>query len=331
MNVLIIGGTGIISSEVVKRCLERKMNVTVMNRGKHNDDLPKGVNVLVSDINDSKRTQKLLLDKSFDAVVQFVAYNKEQVERDIKIFKHITKQYIFISSASAYQKPVEDYPITEETPLVNPYWTYSQNKIACEAYLNTVKDLPITIVRPSHTYNKKNIMAVMKKEGFPYAHLKRLIEGKPIIIPGDGTSVWTITHAKDVSYSFVDLIGNEKAYSETYHITGDKLYTWEQLTIILGDVLGVKPNFVHIPTDLIIKYLPEMEGPLLGDKAWSAIFDNSKIKALSSGYRSTIGYEEVAKDVVSYYKNDESLQKIDLEYENAYDKLIEDYTKLLKH
>jgi len=331
MNVLIIGGTGIISSEVVKRCLEKHMSVTVMNRGKHNDELPQGVKLLVSDINDEIGTKELLKNKSFDTVIQFVAYHKKQVERDINMFKDMTKQYIFISSASAYQKPVQDYPITEETPLMNPYWDYSQHKIDCEAYLNTVKDLPITIVRPSHTYNKKNIMAVMKKEGFPYAHLKRLIEGKPIIIPGDGTSVWTITHASDVSYSFVDLIGNEQAYHETYHITGDKLYTWEQLSTILANVLGVKPQFIHIPTDLIIKYLPEMEGPLLGDKAWSAIFDNAKIKALSSNYRSTIGYEEVAKDVIAYYQQNKSLQTIDQDYEKTYDKLIEDYMKILNH
>jgi nucleoside-diphosphate-sugar epimerase len=325
MKILIIGGTGTISTYVVSKCLEMKMNVTVMNRGSHNDSMPNGVKLIVGNINDEEETKKLLSDKYFDSVIQFVAFTKEHVERDVRLFKGKTDQYIFISSASAYHKPVEDYPFTEKTPLLNPYWDYSRNKIACEEYLNKVNDLNVTIVRPSHTYDNRMIMAIMSRWQFEYAHIKRLIDGLPIIIPGDGTSVWTITHASDFANSFVYLIGNKQAYNEVFHITGAKLYTWEQLTNILAKALGVKANIIHIPTDFIIKHMPEMEGPLLGDKSWSAIFDNSKIKSISKEYTSKIGYEDVVEDVVKYYEENVKLQRISKDFENLYDETIKLY------
>ncbi len=328
MDILIIGGTGTISTYVVKACLNQGVHVTVMNRGTHNEALPKEVEIIVADMHQEKDVQFKLRDKYYDSVIQFIAYTKEDVERDMRIFKGKTKQYIFISSASAYQKPIKHYPITEETPLENPYWTYSQHKIACETYLKTIKDMHITIVRPSHTYNNHMIMAVMTKWGYEHAHLKRLVEGKPIIIPGDGTSLWTITHASDFANSFVYLIGNPKAYDETYHITGERVYTWEQLTEIMAKALGVKPHIVHIPSDLIIKYMPEMEGPLLGDKSWSAIFDNLKIKTISQSYTSHVGYEDVIHDVIAYYQNHKELHKMDEAYEKAYDQLINIVTSI---
>ncbi len=329
MNVLIIGGTGTISTYVVNKCLEERMAVTVMNRGTHNDQLPKGVKTIICDINNEPEALSLLKDKHFDSVIEFVAFTKEQVERDVRLFKGKTNQYIFISTASAYQKPVEDYPITENTPLINPYWDYSQRKIECEAYLSKVKDMNITVVRPSHTYDNKMIMAVMIRWGNAYAHIKRLKEHKPIIIPGDGTSVWTITHASDFANSFVYLIGNAKTYGEAYHITGNRLYTWEQLSNILAKELHVTPHYVHIPTDIIVKHMPEMKGPLMGDKAWSAIFDNTKIKKISKSYTSIVGYEDVAVDVIKYFETHQEAQNIDDEYEKQYDGLINDY--LIKH
>ncbi|MBN2300190.1 MAG: hypothetical protein JXC31_03270, partial [Acholeplasmataceae bacterium] len=196
--------------------------------------------------------------------------------------------------------------------------------------LNNVKDLNITIVRPSHTYDNKMIMAIMSRWQFEYAHIKRLIENKPIIIPGDGTSVWTITHAADFANSFVYLIGNKKAYNEVFHITGEKLYTWEQLTNITAKALGVKANIIHIPTDFIVQNMPEMVGPLLGDKSWSAIFDNSKIKTISKEYTSKIGYEDVIDDVIKYYKEHVELQKISDDYEKLYDKTIKLYQNQIK-
>ena len=327
MKVLIIGGTGTISTYVVDKCLKMQMDITIMNRGTHNESLPKGVKTIIGDINDEIAASTLLQGKHFDSVIEFVAFTKEQVERDIRLFKGRTDQYIFISSASAYQKPVEDYPITEKTSLINPYWEYSQNKIACEDYLNTVNDIPVTIVRPSHTYNNKMIMAVMTRWGNEYAHIKRLKEHKPIIIPGDGTSLWTITHASDFANSFVYLIGNPKAYGEVYHITGNKLYTWEQLTNILAKELNVTPHYIHIPTDIIVRYMPEMIGPLWGDKAWSVIFDNTKIKSISHSYTSLVGYEDIAHDVITYYETHPKEQRVSETYEQLYDALIEDFLK----
>ena len=227
MKVLIIGGTGTISTEVVKKSLKMGYDVTVLNRGNNNDRIPKGVNVLIGDINDENKMAEVLSGYTFDSVVQFLTFTKEQIKRDVRLFSSKTKQYIFISSASAYHKPVIDYPITEETPLKNPYWQYSRDKIECEEYLKTVNDFHVTIVRPSHTYDNRMIMAPVTRCQAEYAHIKRLIEGKPIIIPGDGTSLWTITHAEDFANSFVYLIGNEKAYNEAFHITSDKLYTWD--------------------------------------------------------------------------------------------------------
>ncbi|MDA3931233.1 MAG: SDR family oxidoreductase [Tenericutes bacterium] len=325
MKVLIIGGTGTISSYVVEKSLEKGMDITIMNRGNHNQFVPEGVEFIIGDINNENETRDLLKDKYFDSVIQFVAFTIKQVERDVRLFKGKTDQYIFISSASAYHKPIEDYPITEETTLFNPYWDYSQNKIDCEEYLNSVEDLNITIVRPSHTYDNKMIMAVMTRRNYEYAHIQRLKDGKPIIIPGDGTSVWTITHASDFANSFVYLIGNSKAYNDVFHITGDKLYTWEQLTNIMAKSLGVEPQIIHIPSDYIIKHMPEMEGPLLGDKSWSAIFDNSKIKSISEEYTSVVGYEDVISDVLQYYNVHGELQKVSKEYETMYDKVIKLY------
>lgn len=327
MHVLIIGGTGIISTYVVKKCLDMGMDVTIMNRGSQNEEIPESVNYIKQDINDEDGAMQKLSGLHFDCVIQFVAFTVDQVKRDIRLFKDKTDQYIFISTASVYQKPVEDYPMTEKTPLSNPYWTYSQQKIECEQYLNTINDINVTIVRPSHTYNNQMVMAAMTRWQYDYAHLKRLIEGKPIIIPGDGTSVWTITHASDFANSFVYLIGNKKAYHDAFHITGSKLYTWEQLTKITAEALRVKPNIIHIPTDFIIKYMPEMEGPLLGDKAWSAIFDNSKIKSISKSYTSLVGYEDVVDDVIKHYQNNPSLQNVSESYEMLYDQVIELYLR----
>lgn len=331
MKVLIIGGTGIISTYVLKKCIDVGYDVTVMNRGHRNQDLPKDVNFIACDINDESKAKQILEDHFFDSVIQFVAFTKDQVERDIRLFRDKTRQYIFISTASAYQKPVEDYPITEKTPLENPYWEYSRNKIVCESYLNSVKDINVTIVRPSHTYNNHMIMAPMTRWNYEYAHIKRLLDGKPIIIPGDGTSVWTITHASDFANSFVYLIGNKEAYQDVFHITGEILYTWEQLTHILANALGVKPQIIHIPSDVIIKYIPEMEGPLLGDKTWSAIFDNSKIKSISKEYSSKVRYEDIVHNVIKHYQEHPELQRVSEEYENLYDSLIEIYQKLISY
>ena len=325
MKLLIIGGTGTISTEVVKKAIEIGYDLTILNRGHNNRSIPHNVKIINGDINDEIKMVEILKNHTFDTVVNFVAFNRFQVERDIRLFSNKAKQYVFISSASAYQKPVVDYPITEETPLDNPYWDYSRDKIACEEFLRSVKNIAVTIVRPSHTYDARMIMAPVTRWQFEYAHIKRLKEGKPVIIPGDGTSVWTITHARDFANSFVYLLGNKKAYNETFQITSEILYTWDMLTMILAKALKVKANIIHIPTDFIVANIPEMAGPLLGDKSWSAIFDNSKIKSIAKEYQSKIRYEDVVEEVVNYYENNKDKQMISDDFELLYDRLIESY------
>ncbi|MGE4321104.1 MAG: SDR family oxidoreductase [Acholeplasmataceae bacterium] len=328
MKVLMIGGTGIISTEVVKKSLSLGYEVTILNRGTHNDEVPDGVEIIVGHIKHEEEINQLLKGRYFDTIIEFIGFTVDDIKRDVKLFKDKCDQYIFISSASAYQKPVKDYPITEETPLDNPYWEYSKNKADCETYLKTVSDFNWTIVRPSHTYNNKMIMSIVSWWGAEYAHIKRLKEGRPVIIPGDGTSLWTITHASDFANSFVYLFGNKKTYHEIYHITGERVYTWERLTEIMANALGVKANVVHIPTDEIVKDFPELEGPLLGDKTWSAIFDNSKIKGISKAYTSHIGYEDVVDQVIAYYEEHKEIQHIDDHFEERYDQLINKYRNL---
>ncbi len=332
MKVLFIGGTGQISKAVTKLCVEQKIDLYVLNRGNNNHLIPEGVHSIVGDIYNIEQTKETLKGHQFDCVVNWIAFTKEHVERDYKLFKDITKQYIFISSASAYQKPVLDYPITEDTPLVNPYWQYSRDKIACEEYLLDVHndDFNVTIVRPSHTYDDEKLMTIIKTWGGEYGHIDRLLKGKKIIIPGDGTSLWTITHNSDFADAFINLLGNIKAYGECYHITSDKVYTWERLNEIIADCVGVRPNVIHIPTDFILRYLPDMEGDLVGDKMWSAIFDNSKIKTISPNYASKVNYEDVAPKAVKYYMNNEKMQYIDEKFEAIYDQIIEDYELKLR-
>ena len=329
MKVLFIGGTGEISKAVSHLAVEKGLDLYVFNRGNNNHLIPDNVTTITGDINNEEEASKLLKGHSFDCVVDFVAFVKEQCERDYRLFKGNTKQFVFISSASAYQKPVLDYPITEKTPVVNPYWEYSRNKIACEEYLRSVdsEDFNVTIVRPSHTYGNDKLITIIKTWGGEYGHIDRLLKGKPIIIPGDGTSLWTITHNSDFAQAFVPVLGNPLTYGETYHITSDAVYTWERLNEIISDCIGVTPNVIHIPTDFILKYLPHMEGDLLGDKTWSAIFDNSKIKKIAKGYKSVVRYEDVALLAVKTYMEDKNYQHIDQDFEKVYDTIIEDYLK----
>ena len=283
MNVLFIGGSGLISTAVSKKVIEMGYNLYVLNRGNNNHKLPKEANILVGDIYNEGEITDVIKDLSFDVVVEWIAFAKEHVQRDYRLFKGKTKQYIFISSASAYIKPLPQYPITEDVPLGNKYWEYSDNKRVCEEYLQTVndKDFNVTIVRPAHTYDDDKIVACLKSWSNPYTTIHRILSGKPIIIPGNGNSLWTLTYNKDFAEAFVMLLGNKKTYGEAYHLTSDFVYTWERINEILCDILGVTPNVIHIPSDFIIKYAPHYVGELKGDKDWSLVFDNSKIKSIA--------------------------------------------------
>ncbi len=329
MNVLFIGGTGIISTAVVELCVKNDINVTVFNRGNNNKDVPKEVNQIIGDYHNKEEVKTLLLGMKFDTVVNFIAFGVDQVQKDYEIFKDITNHYVFISSASAYQKPVQDFPITEETPLFNPFWEYSRNKQHCEEYLQSIKDpeFHITIIRPSHTYNDKHLMLTVKEWGSEYSLLKRIIEGKEYIIPGDGTSLWTITHNTDFAKAFIHILGNKDTFNEVYHITSDKVYTWEQLYRITCKALNVEPNVIYIPTEFILKYLPHKEGEFLGDKHYSVIFDNTKIKSIAKNYQSVVKYEDIAPKAIKYYLENKEMQVIDENYLKTYQKIIDDYKK----
>ncbi len=324
MKLLFIGGTGQISTAVTRLCIQRGYDLTLLNRGSSN---PEEVKEIISDINDE--SVKNYLENDYDCVVDWIAFNKKDVERDYSLFKGRTKQYIFISSASAYRKPVVDFPITEKTPLINPYWEYSQNKIECEQYLNQINDptFKVTIIRPSHTYDEDKLMLPLKEYGSEFSLLKRMQEGREFIIPGDGTSLWTITHNSDFAEAFIEVLGNKETYNQSYHITSDKVYTWEQLYNIQCSVLGVKPNPIHIPTDFILKYFPEKEGEFYGDKHWSVIFDNSKIKEIAPDYIPRVLYEDIAPMAINHYLENEHLQNRDLFFEQKYEQIIEDYKK----
>jgi nucleoside-diphosphate-sugar epimerase len=326
MNILLIGGTGLISTAVSKKIVENGDTLYLLNRGTQNNLAPKEANLIIGDYRKDDLS-KLFDGKSFDVVVNFIAFSEEDVRRDVQVFSSITKQYVFISSASAYQKPVRDFPITEQTPLVNPFWEYSNNKIKCERYLRSVSidGFHITIVRPSHTYDDTKLIAVFKDGAYPYGIIDRILKDKPYVIPGDGTSLWTLTHNSDFAELFVPLLGNKEAYGEDYHITSEFVYTWEQIYEFICEALGKKPNPIHIPTDEIVKYLPEFSGDLYGDKMYSAIFDNTKVKQFNPTYQAKISYQDVAKKAVKHYIDHKELQVVNEEFEARLDTLIADY------
>ncbi len=274
-SILFIGGTGQISLPCVHEAVAVGHQVSVLNRGRTAVGLPAGVSVVVGDMDDAA-TYGALGDRHFDVVCQFRAYTPEQMAKDIATFSGKTGQYVFISSASAYQKPAQHYVITEKTPLVNPYWEYSRNKIACETMLREQTALSWTIVRPSHTVRTGMPLAI----GDGDAVARRLLRGAPVIVHGDGTSLWTLTRCVDFAVPFVRLLANGKALGEAFQITNDRAFTWDEITHAIAAGLGVAAKIVHVPTDTLVRYNREWEGPLTGDKSWSALFDNSKVKAV---------------------------------------------------
>lgn len=327
MKVLFIGGTGLISTAVTDLCVKNGMDLTLFNRGNNNQNLIQGVSLITGDINNEEEAREKLKGHVFDVVVNWIAFVPEQLKRDVRLFKGITKQYIFISSASAYQKPVQDYPITEQTPLENPFWEYSRNKQYCEEYImsESCEDFSVTIIRPSHTYDDRQLMLTVKEWGSEYTLLKRIKEGLPYIIPGDGTSLWTITHNTDFAKAFIHVLGNEKTYHQAYHITSDKIYTWEQLYRITCKALNVKPNPVYIPTDFILRYMPHKVGEFYGDKHYSVIFDNTKIKEIAPNYQSVVRYEDVVSKAIKHYEEYPHLQNFNEDLNTVYETIIKDY------
>jgi nucleoside-diphosphate-sugar epimerase len=320
LKVLFIGGTGIISSACSQRAIEMGMDLHLFNRGKSPRPAPDGANVLIGDINHEDSVKETILKDDFDVVVNWIAFTPEEVQRDINLFANRTGQYIFISSASAYQKPVPELPITEKTPLENPFWDYSRAKSACEdlltlAYLQN--GFPATIVRPSHTYDK----TLLPFQG-GFTNIDRMRKGKKVIIHGDGTSLWTLTHHKDFAIGFNGLLGNNKAIGEIYHITSDEILTWNKIFEILANAAGEELHPVHIPSDFIAHYDPDWGAGLLGDKAHSVIFDNTKIKNLVPEFKAEIPFSQGAEEIIGWYDQDPARQVVDESFSRLVDTMI---------
>lgn len=327
MKVLFIGGTGFISTAVSKLTVEKGFELFHLNRGTRRVEL-EGVTTIHADIDDIDRVKQILKDHSFDVVVNWIVFTPEQMQRDIELFSGKVKQYIFISSASCYQKPPKNPVITEKTPLENPYWDYSQHKIACENILLKAfreHQFPGTIVRPSFTYDKYIPVAVGGFGCFTFA--KRILQGKPIISHGDGTSLWTNTHAEDFAKGFIGLLGNERAIGEDFHITSDELLTWDQIYTSVANALGKEISLVHIPSDMICKIEPSLIGPLFGDKSWSAIFDNNKIKKIVPDFKASIPFFEGIQRTIDWYNEDEKRKLVDLEVDNMMDNILKQWKK----
>lgn len=319
-TVLFIGGTGIISSAASALAASRGMEVTLLNRGQSRREPADGVEVLTADISDAEAVDQALAGREFDVVADMIAFTPDHVRRDIDRFEGRTGQYVFISSASAYQKPVSHLPITESTPLRNPHWQYSRDKIACEDLLTAAyrdRNFPVTVLRPSHTYDKWTIPAFGG-----WTAIDRMRRGEEIVVHGDGTSLWTLTHASDFAVGFVGLLGNPLAYGDTFQITSDFVYTWNEIYGMLGHAAGVEPRIRYATTAAIEELAPERAGQLSGDMAHSVVFDNSKIRRLVPDYNPTVALHTAAREIIDWHDAHPELQRVDPELNALFDRLV---------
>ncbi len=323
MKALFIGGTGIISSACGDLAVKRGIDLVLLNRGKSSRPVPAGARVIQADIRDPGAARRALAGETFDVVVNWIAYTPDHIEIDLDLFSGKTGQYIFISSASAYQKPLSQLPITESTPLANPFWEYSRNKIACEdALLRAYRSsgFPITIVRPSHTYDR----TLLPFHG-GFTVVDRMRRGKPVIVQGDGTSLWVLTHHRDFAVGFTGLLGNPRAIGDSFQITSDELLTWNQIFLIVAGAAGVTTELVHVPSDVIARYDPEWGAGLLGDKAHSVIFDNTKIKRIAPDFNPTISFARGAEEIMAWYDADPARQGIDEDVDRLIDQIVTEW------
>lgn len=327
MKVLFIGGTGLISSACSELAVERGIELFILNRGTSKKyPVPRGSQLLVADIHaDPARLTQLLHNHYFDAVVDWIAYTPADIERDIKLFSGKVRQFIFISSASAYQKPPGHYLITEDTPLDNPYWDYSRNKISCEKRLMQEynnKGFPVTIVRPSLTYGPSQIPLCIGSWQHPYTVIDRMKKGRKIIVPGDGTSLWVLTWNGDFARGLFGLLGCEDSIGQAFHITSDEVLTWDQIYREAGNAIDMEPDIIHIPSDLIAAYDPHAIGSLIGDKANSAVFDNRKIKQFVPDFAATVPFHEGVRRAIAWHEADPVRCTIDNEANQLWDRII---------
>ena len=330
MKALFIGGTGTISMGIVRRlAAETDWEIWLLNRGNRSAEVPAGVRQITADISNEAETAEKLKDMTFDTVCEFIGFTRDQVERDYRLFNGKTRQYIYISSASAYHKPAADYRVTEGTALANPYWEYSRNKIACEEFLMQKyreEGFPVTIVRPSHTYDERTVpLGVHGNNGF-WQVIQRMIDGKPVIIQGDGSSLWTLTWNGDFAIGFIGLMGNRHAIGEAFQITCDETLTWNQIYRTIADALGVELHAVHVASDFLAetgkKYGYDFEGGIIGDKSVSVVFDNRKLKRAVPEMRTEVPFHVGVRKSLAYILSHPELQKEDPDFDAYCDKVI---------
>ncbi|MBN1950877.1 MAG: NAD-dependent epimerase/dehydratase family protein [Bacteroidales bacterium] len=324
MKVLFIGGSGNISSACTNEAVENGIEVFHFNRcNKHPERLVPGVTSLEGDYSDNNSLNSIVRYAPFDVIANFICFTPEQMARDIDFFGPLTRQYIFISSATVYKKPPDHYIVTEDCPLENPYWPYAQKKIACEKLLSSQKKVPFTIVRPSYTYGNTWIpMALTARQ---YNPVYRIREGLPIISHGDGESLWITTHNSDFARAFVQLFDNDRALNEHFHITSDEVHTWDQIYGILGSIVGREPELIHIPSDFIHQHEPEWGEGLLGDKARSVVFDNTKIKSVTTNWQAVKSLKQGLTESVEWFESDPERAVPDQSIEERTNKLIYKY------
>jgi len=321
-RVLFIGGTGVISSACARLAIERGIELHALNRGATSlRPLPESARVTHADARDPAAVRAALGTLEFDAVVNFIAFTPPQVQADIDLFHDRVGQYVFISSASAYQTPPQRLPITESTPLNNPFWQYSRDKIACEDLLTAAyrdRGFPATIVRPSHTYDQTRLPILGG-----WTAVERMRRGAEIVVHGDGTSLWTLTHHDDFARGFVPLLANSRAIGDAFHITSDEALTWDQVYAMIGAAAGVTPRLVHLSSEMIAEECPDWGPGLLGDKAHSMVFDNSKVKSLAPEFVATIPYERGAREIMAWHDADPSRRQVDPDVDAALNRLVE--------
>ena len=321
LDILFLGGTGVISTASVRLAVERGHRVTVLNRGRSAStrSVPEEVEQLVGDVADPVSVDEAVGDREFDVVAQFRAFTTDTVQGDVDRFRGRVGQYVFISSASAYQKPPASIPVTESTPLKNPFWQYSRDKIACEDLLvreDRERDFPMTIVRPSHTYDD-TLLPTMGG----WTDIARMRAGKPVVVHGDGTTPWTLTHSDDFAVGFVGLLGRPEALGNAYTITGESAPTWNQVYTWIGRAAGVEPDLVHVPSERIAREVPDLGPGLVGDKAHAMLFDTTKLRRLVPEFTTTVPYAEGARRQIAWYDAHPDAQRVDDELDAAFDRL----------
>jgi len=332
MKILFIGGTGLISSACSELVVARGHELVILNRSiskKHT--IPEGAVLLTGDVKAGmSHLSGILTGQHFDAVVDFIAYTVEDIERDLVLFREKTDQFVFISSASAYQKPLKNYLISEKTPLENPFWQYSRDKIACEkrlAQAYTDDGFPVTIIRPSLTYGPSQIPFCVNSWQHPWTVMDRMMRGMQVIVPGDGSSLWVLTWNSDFAKGLLGLLGSPKAVGETFQITSDEVLTWDQIYIEAFRALGIEPKVVHVPSDLIAAYWPDAVGNLIGDKANSVVFDNSKIKRFVPDFKCDVNWAEGLRKSIAWHKSHPQFQTVDKDLDRLFDKLLDGFVR----